>query len=124
MKILIADDSLVSRMSTRSVIPKFILNASEVFEAKNGKEAVEIYEAHSPEVVFLDLTMPVMSGYEALEKIMEFDKDANIVVISADSQPKAVEKVMALGAKFHQKKPITEDGMVMIFEKVLNKATK
>ncbi|MDO8454484.1 MAG: response regulator, partial [Sulfurimonas sp.] len=88
MKILIVDDSKLARMgvikSLREIEP-----GAELFQASNGVEAVEIFKNERPSVVFLDLTMPVMDGYEALKQIMALDKDAQVIVISADIQSEA-----------------------------------
>lgn len=124
MKILIVDDSMVSRMTIKSSLPIFISQTSEIFEAKDGQEGVDKYKEISPDVVFLDLTMPILTGYEALEQIIEFDKDAKVIVLSADSQPKAVQRVTELGAKWHKKKPVTKEDMVYIFKEILKKEAK
>lgn len=106
MKILVVDDSKIARKNVISKIPKD-LNI-EIIEAENGKEALSLYKSIRPNIVFLDLTMPEMDGYEALEEIMKFDKDAFVVIVSADIQPKAVQKVMSLGAKRHIPKNVNE----------------
>jgi chemotaxis protein CheC len=94
MKILVVDDSKI----TRKYITKRIPEGFEIYEGSNGKEAFDIYREINPDIVFLDLTMPVMDGYAALEKIKEYDVDAFVIVISADVQDEAREKVMSLGA--------------------------
>lgn len=68
------------------------------FEATNGQEAVDLYKTHKPNLVLMDLTMPVMDGFEALKRIKELESDANVVVISADIQKQAIDKALKLGA--------------------------
>jgi CheY-like chemotaxis protein len=55
----------------------------EVLEAKNGEKGVELVKEKSPDIVFLDLNMPVMDGSAALKKIREFNKDVPVIIISA-----------------------------------------
>ena len=121
MVIIVADDSTLSRKSVIKSIPESIKEDATILEASNGLEALELYKANRVDVMFLDLTMPVMSGYEALEEIMKFDSNATIVVISADIQPQAVERTKTLGAKDFVSKPIDETKMKMIFLEVIKR---
>jgi two-component system chemotaxis response regulator CheY len=77
----------------------------EVREAVNGQEAVEAYRQSRPDIVYLDLTMPVMDGVTALGHIMDMDPKAMVIVVTADIQPKSIERVMGLGAIAVLKKP-------------------
>ncbi len=120
MKILVVDDSSFSRKMIIRTIPEHIRKSSEIIEAENGKEAVEKYEEFKPDIVFLDLTMPVMDGFEALYHIRSKHPDAKVIVISADVQQQAVREVMELGAKAFIKKPISPEKMKEIFEKFIN----
>jgi len=110
MKYLVVDDSKLARLSLIKSLKSHRENA-QILQAENGKDAVEIIMNESIDVVFLDLTMPVMDGYEAIPVILEKKPDTKIVVISADVQPKAREKVLSLGAITHTKKPISPDKM-------------
>ena len=96
-----------------------VLNENvEVFEGQNGQEAFDLYKEHLPEIVFLDLTMPVMNGFEALSKIKEFDKNAKVVIISADIQKLSMDKALQLGAFNFIKKPIDLEKMQQILGKI------
>lgn len=116
MKYLVTDDSKLARLSLIKSLKVHIEENSEIFEAENGEEAIEIAKQEKPEIIFLDLTMPVMDGYEALPKILEAFPKANIIVVSADVQEQAKQKVIRLGAKLHVQKPISEDKMLEILE--------
>ncbi|MBN2695811.1 response regulator [bacterium] len=115
MKILVVDDSGVSRKMLIKSIPENIREKCEIFQAENGLEAVEKYKSDSPDIVFLDLTMPIMDGYEALKEIIEYDPSAIVFVISADIQQKAKERVLELGASGMESKPIKPEKMTSIF---------
>ncbi len=102
-KILIVDDSRVSRI----MLKKCIGNSDkyEFCEAENGQVGLEKYRDFRPDVVFLDLTMPVMGGREFLKEIKKENVDAKIVVCTADVQRKALDEVFSLGAFTVVKKP-------------------
>jgi two-component system chemotaxis response regulator CheY len=106
-KILVVDDSLVSRKIMKSCIPAD--RGYEIYEASNGQEGVERYKDVSPDVTFMDLTMPVMDGVEALDEIKSFDERAVVIVCTADVQMKTISRVMFKGALMVVKKPITRE---------------
>ena len=115
MKILIVDDSKMARMSLTKKLPEDVLSSSELTEAENGLLGVEAYKTLKPDIVFMDLTMPIMDGYEAIQKIIEIDPNAYIVVVSADSQPIAVQRALSYGAKKHIEKNISGIALADVF---------
>lgn len=114
MKILVVDDSGLARKFLIKELKK-IKPFVEVIEAENGAVGVEMFKKEKPSAVFLDLTMPVMDGYEALALIMEIDPKAQVIVVSADIQPEARRKVLEGGAKNMCPKPINSEKMESIF---------
>jgi len=118
MKILVVDDSRLARSAIIKTLKEEIGEDNEIIEAENGKIAVEKYEKDRPELVFLDLTMPVMDGFEALKQMKAISDNSYIVVVSADVQEHAVEKVMSDGAIMHIQKPINLKKMQEIFKTV------
>jgi len=120
-KILIVDDSPVARKMLKNSIPKD--KGYEIFEATNGQEGVTKYQELKPDLVFMDLTMPVLDGYKATAKIMELDKNAIIIVTTADIQPKSISNVMELGAFTLLKKPAKAESIIDAIEKVELKLT-
>jgi two-component system chemotaxis response regulator CheY len=115
LKVLLVDDSTLSRKLLISRIPQNMRASSQIIQGSNGKEAVELYMEHSPDIVFLDLTMPVMDGYEALDRIIDHDQHALVYVITADIQKKAKQRVLAAGAAAIETKPIDEKRLARIF---------
>ena len=83
LKVLVVDDSKLARLSLIKSV-KNTEPSTEFFEAENGAIAVEVFKKEKPRVVFLDLTMPVMNGYEALVEIMKIDPDAQVIIARAD----------------------------------------
>lgn len=118
MKILVTDDSKMARKMVIRALEESTIKNLEIFEAQNGQEALDLYKKVSPKIVFLDLTMPIMDGFEALEKIKEFDKNAKVVIISADIQKLSMDRVRDLGAFNFIKKPIDTSKMQQILEKI------
>ena len=118
MKVLVTYDSKMARkMVVRSLEESTIKNL-EIFEAQNGQEAIDLYKEISPKIVFLDLTMPIMDGFEALKRIKEIDENAKVVIISAAIQKLSVDRVRELGAFNFIKKPIDSLKMQQILEKI------
>jgi CheY-like chemotaxis protein len=118
MKVLVVDDSKLARLSLIKVLKEFEPSA-EIFEGENGAIAVELFKSERPRVVFLDLTMPVMDGYEALKIIMEIDPKAQVVVVSADIQTQAHEFVLKIGAKMMVPKPINSEKMLAVLQQLV-----
>ena len=103
-KVLVCDDSSLARkLAARSLPPGF---ASEVYQACNGEQALDLLDTHAIELLLLDLTMPVMDGVAVLEAIKASLKDIFVIVVSGDVQPQMREKVMKLGALDFIAKPI------------------
>lgn len=115
MKILIVDDTKLSRMMIIKRMPEGVRETSTIIQGSNGEEAVLLYKEHSPDIVFLDLTMPVMDGFGALPLIKKHDPQAIVFVVTADVQAKSKEKVMELGATSMEAKPISEQRLAEIF---------
>lgn len=118
MKILVTDDSKMARKMVIKTLTEILGENVEIHEATNGQEALDLYKQLLPNIVFLDLTMPVMDGFEALEKIKEFDNKAKVVVISADIQKLSMDKALQLGAFNFIKKPIDLEKMQQILSKI------
>ncbi|MFQ3229069.1 response regulator [Reinekea sp.] len=102
--VLVVDDSNFARKQVIRSLPK---NWDiELSQATDGQQALELIRAGKGDVVLLDLTMPVMDGFEVLEQIKAHDMPAMVIVISGDIQPEAYVRVMKLGALAFIKKPL------------------
>ncbi|ODX60971.1 chemotaxis protein CheC [Vibrio parahaemolyticus] len=105
--VLICDDSALARKQMARSLPA-TLNPDITF-AIHGKNALEELAQKEFKLMFLDLTMPEMDGYETLENMQRLGNKTPVVVVSGDIQPKAKERVFALGAKAFIQKPIAKD---------------
>lgn len=106
-QILIVDDNKFPRKMLRRELVKFA--NLEIEEACNGKEALALIRERPPDLLFLDLTMPEMDGYQLMEQLQADGIKLQVVVVSADIQPKAVKRVVALGALSFLQKPASPD---------------
>jgi len=109
MNYLVVDDSNMARKMSRKVLQNIVNENDEIILAVNGLDGVEKYKEHKPVLVFMDLTMPVMDGFEAIKNIKEFDENAKIVVVSADIQKGAMDKARENGAIGFIKKPVDSE---------------
>ncbi|WP_075185818.1 response regulator [Teredinibacter haidensis] len=112
--LLICDDSNMARKQVARSLPEQW--EVDVSFAGNGMEALDVIRAGKGEMVFLDLTMPVMDGYGVLEAVRKEDLNSVIIVISGDIQPEARERVKSLGALDFIKKPIDKQKLNSVLE--------
>lgn len=106
-KVLICDDSNMARKQMARALPDNW--PVEVSFAHHGEDAIEQIKANQFEVMFLDLTMPVMDGYQTLEAIRKDDLPIMVIVVSGDIQPEAQDRVKKLGAIDFIKKPVDKE---------------
>lgn len=105
LPVLICDDSALARKQMARALPS---NWDiELSFACNGEEALQAIRAGKAHLMFLDLNMPVMNGYEVLESIRLHDLPTMVLVVSGDVQPEAYDRVMAKGALDFISKPVT-----------------
>lgn len=114
--ILIVDDSPISRKIVKKCLPK--KHEFELFEAGDGLAGVEKFKAVKPDLVLLDLTMPVMDGVQALTEMREIDNEAVVVVLTADVQAKTTDKVMSLGAFTLLRKPLSSEAIDTLLQQI------
>ena len=113
--LLICDDSAMARKQVKRALPEGW--DVEITMATNGQEGIEVIRSGKGEMVFLDLTMPELDGYGVLDLVKKEGHKSIVIVISADIQPEARERVMSLGALDFIKKPVDNKKL----SEVLNK---
>lgn len=101
-KILLVDDAAFMRMRCAKLLTE---NGYEVEEASNGQEGVDKYMAIKPDLVLMDITMPVMDGITAVQEIKNRDAEAKVVMCSALGQQTMVMAAIKAGAKDFIVKP-------------------
>lgn len=116
IKVLVVDDAAFMRLAIKKVLEK---NGFEVVgEAENGQAGVLKYNECKPDIVTMDITMPDMTGIDALKMIMEIDPKAKVVMVSAMGQESMVKEAIINGAKSFIVKPYKEDHIVQTLTKI------
>jgi len=114
--VLIVDDAAFMRISIKNMLTK---NGYDVIgEAENGLVAVEMYKELQPDIVTMDITMPEMSGLDALKEITKSDPQSKVVMVSAMGQEAMVRDAIVSGAKGFIVKPFKEDGIIAAIKKL------
>src|SRR3984885_5600859 len=114
LPIVIADDSLLARkVLTKALPPQWDVDVSY---ASNGREALSLYREGKASVMFLDLTMPDMTGYQVLEALQHEDLNTFVIVVSADGRPMAEDGGHSLGAVAFIAKPVSPEAVLPILK--------
>jgi two-component system NarL family response regulator len=117
IRILIADDHTVVREGLVSLV-KRKSDMVIVAEAKNGREAVDLWKEHRPDVALLDLRMPELDGVGAIKEIRELDGNAHIVVLTTYDGDEDIYRAIKAGAKAYLLKDTARDALVDCVRKV------
>ena len=109
LPVLVVDDSTLARKLLIKSLPEDW--DVDIAQASDGATALELYRAGKGAVIFLDVTMPVMNGFEVLEAIQHEGLDTFVIVVSADVQSGALERAKALGAIGFICKPVSTEAI-------------
>lgn len=116
-KILVVDDAKFLRMTLSNILKK--ANHEVVGEGENGQEAIELYRGLQPDLVTMDITMPIMSGLDAVKEIKKEFPLAKVIMCSAMGQQKMVVEAIEAGAKDFIVKPFDEARVIDSVNRVL-----
>ncbi|NRB39148.1 MAG: transporter substrate-binding domain-containing protein [Pseudomonadales bacterium] len=116
--VLIVDDNQVNRLVARKILEK---EAYHCEEAVNGREALDLIESMHPDIMLLDMQMPVMDGYQVLQQLntQPPKKSLAIIASSAESSVDENQKIMALGAAAICAKPINAKQLKKIIRSLI-----
>lgn len=119
-RLLVVDDALFMRRLISGVARK--AGWEVVGEAGDGSQGVALYEELRPDLVTMDIVMPVMGGLDALRKIRELDPDAKVVMITAVDQKQSVLDAIRLGAIDFVVKPFEAERITSVLQRAASPA--
>lgn len=116
-RILIVDDSRTSRRFLRGILEE--AGHEIIGEAVNGDEGYIKYKELKPDVVTMDITMPVTDGIQALQLIRHLDKEAHVVMVTAAGQKEKMMQAIKAGADEFITKPFEPDEVVGVIDRII-----
>lgn len=117
-KVLIVEDNKINMLLAKTLIKQIIPNGT-VFEANNGQEAVEKFEVLNPDLILMDVQMPIMNGYEATQEIRKTQKGQHvpIIALTAGTVVGEKEKCLEMGMNDYASKPIIKEALETLISK-------
>ena len=119
LKILICDDSMLMRKKLKDSLK--LCGSFEYLEATDGQMAVDIYKEQNPDLVFMDIVMPVKDGITAVLEIKEFDKNAKVAMASSTGTKENLRKAIEAGAFEFIQKPWGQEHISKIISNFIMK---
>lgn len=120
LSILIVDDSKVMRSVIRRILDMCSMDINELYEASNGKEALDILGKNLIDLILADLNMPVMDGVEMIERMKDDGllKTIPVIVVSTDGNEARIEELKSKGVRAFIRKPFTPEIIVSVISDV------
>lgn len=116
-KVLVIDDSpMVMKAVTKALEPQ---GAQMVGQAFNGQEGLEMINQLKPDVIVLDITMPVMDGIQTAEQLFQKNPAAKVIMLSAMGDEELINKAKRLGVKIFLTKPFKPEEMIQSVQSLL-----
>lgn len=119
--ILIVDDSATSRKILRHLLEEE--NHTIVGEAKDGEQAISLFSQLNPDIITMDINMPILDGISALKKIKEINKDVTVIMITTVGQRSKMLEAVKYGANEFITKPFNPSNIKTIIHTILTKST-
>ena len=114
--ILICDDSILARKSLSGMLGSF--GYTNITEVSNGEDAVKFCRENCPDLIFLDIVMPVKDGVTATSEIIADNPNAKIIIVSSVGTQTHLKEAIKAGAKDFIQKPIDEDLLKQVLENI------
>lgn len=116
LTVLVVEDNEFFREITRS-----LLKGHNVVFAHNGVEAIYKYQQQEPHIVFLDIELPDINGFDVLNRILKLNPNAKIVMLSGNNDKESVRNSIKLGAQGYIAKPVSKDKIDMYIQRLNTK---
>jgi len=118
-KVLIVDDELIERKGLTKILKKEFQDELIIRSAENGKKAIEMTQTFNPNIVFMDIKMPGMTGIEAMKKIKKFNPEINVVIISAFDSFKYAQEALNNNAYEYLLKPVKREDIITCLKRLI-----
>ncbi|MGA1871366.1 MAG: response regulator transcription factor [bacterium] len=115
--ILIIDDEVHIRRLLYFILKK--MGFEEIHRAQNGEEGISLLREYHPQIILLDINMPIMNGLKALEKIIAISPEAKVIMLTSLANREVVEKCLALGASDFIRKDSPQEEIIQSIEELL-----
>lgn len=115
-KILVCDDSILARKNLSTMLSGF--GYTDISEVSNGEDAVNFCKENKPDLIFLDIVMPVKDGVTATAEIMEANSASKIIIVSSVGTQTHIKEAIKAGAKDFIQKPLDEELLKQVLENV------
>lgn len=119
LKILICDDSMLMRKKLKGSLT--LCGSFDILEATDGQKAIDIYKEKIPDLVFMDIVMPVKDGIQAVSEIKDFDENAKVVMASSSGTKENLKKAIKAGAFEFIQKPWEQEQINKIVSNFIKK---
>lgn len=119
LKILICDDSILMRKKLKGSLT--LCGSFDILEATDGQKAVDMYKENNPDLVFMDIVMPVKDGIAAVLEIKAFDENAKVVMASSSGTKDYLKKAIKAGAFDFIQKPWEQEQITNLVNNFLKK---
>ena len=122
-KLLVAEDELIERKVLCKTLQKYLGDLIVLYEARNGREALELFARETPQVVILDIEMPGYTGLEVARKIRETDKNCGILFLTGYDKFAYAKQAIAVRALDYLLKPYKEQELVFAVEDAIRQVS-
>ena len=118
-RLLVADDEMIERPVLVQMLEEELGDQCQIFQAENGREALEIYEKEKIQIAILDIEMPGITGIQAAQKIREQDKDCCIIFLTAFDEFSYAKKAITIKALDYLLKPYDEKELLLVLDEAM-----
>ncbi len=122
-KVLVAEDELIERKVLCKTLNKYLGELCDVFESKNGREALEVYAQEQPQIAILDIEMPGINGLEVARRIRENGKPCVIMFLTGFDKFSYAKQAISVHAMEYLLKPYNEQELIFAVEEAIQLAS-